>query len=181
MACMSATGASSMRRTSSHNKQGTVGDETEVVFVPFEPSNESPLTQPSSAVWQADGEDKVVAHVRVACEHLGSPFDNVVAASKEVAEQLGWRVDGDYLVSVCCSKTGASHLAHLVLASTDELLMSPVLAANLRLDQQDECDAVLQVVPSQEARRAVAREVTIARISFVHKAVATALDCGSEN
>lgn len=149
------------------NKQGTVGDETEVVFVPYEPDYESLLAQHSSARWYAEGNGNVVAHVRVACEHLGSHFDNVVAVGKEVAELLGCACDGECLVSVHYGETGASHFAHVVLAKNDELLVSPVLAANLRLGQQDECDVVLQAVPPDEARRAVAREVTIARISFV--------------
>ena len=139
-----------------------VTQETDIVFLPFSPEfacllPEKPHEKDGAFYWKA-----VIAKTQ-----LGSVFDNVISVGQELFQQLGVPQDG--LVSVHCLESDTSHIAHIVLASASSgyIHLSPVLASNLHFNTADCCHVSIEIQPEDAMKDRVAREVTIARISFV--------------
>ena len=142
-----------------------VTDETSIIFLPFQPELDI------SCFSEAEEESGTILResfqASVAGVRLGSSHNNVIGFNKKTMEQLS--LVHDSLVNVVCTESGISHLAHVVDSSVSvtSVILSPVLAWNLQADKMESCTVTITPISSSEKPR-VAREVVLARVSYVH-------------
>ena len=142
-----------------------VTDETSIIFLPFQPELDI------SCFSEAEEESGTILResfqASVAGVRLGSSHNNVIGFNKKTMEQLS--LVHDSLVNVVCTESGISHLANVVDSSVSvtRVILSPVLAWNLQADKMESCTVTITPISSSEKPR-VAREVVLARVSYVH-------------
>ena len=141
-------------------------EETDIVFIPFSPEftsllPEKPYEKNGAFYWKAV----------IAKSQLGSVYDNVISVGKSLFDKL--HVSQNDLVSVQCLESDTSHIAHVVLSSNSSecVHLSPVLASNLHFNAADDCHVNINVQPEDIMKDRIAREVTIARVSFVFECI----------
>ena len=137
-----------------------VSEETDVVFIPF---SQDFVLDCKPIEEQFDTSNLIAT---IARKQLGSCFDNVLGVEQKLFQQLAISMDG--LVSVRCLENGTSHIAHVVSLKSalyGNVQLSPVLASNLHMNMMEKCHISIETMDSRKTL--VAREVTIARVSFV--------------